>query len=300
VINPSAYLKGFETFLKSNIMKKRVLISFILTVVLGITSGYTQSQGCSGQFKTFTIGGWGTNCNGNNPGCYRDAHFDAAFPDGVAIGCASNKLIFDSSAAIANYLPAGGGPAVLPAGTFTNPTTSRGVLSSQVLAIALAVGFDNADPNFSASSSSFASLTIKAGTFQGMSVGDFLTLANNVLGGCSTQYTPAQLNEAATAINENFDNGTVDNGYLNCSRGITLNIQIGANPDVCQDGNGLVTITIAGGTAPYQLQIYKNNVLISTINSNTAVAYLSSLGTGNFSVTVTDANALTATGTWVL
>jgi len=265
--------------------------------MLGIASGY--SQGCSGQFKTFTIGGWGTNCNGNNPGCYRDANFDAAFPDGVMIGCGSNTLTFTSSAAVANYLPAGGSPAVLN-GSATDPTTSRGVLSSQVLAIALAVGFDVYDPNFSASSTSFGSLTIKSGTFAGMSIASFLQLANNVLGGCSAQYSPSQINDAATAINENFDNGTVDNGYINCSRGIALNIQIGSNPDVCQDGNGLVTITITGGTAPYQLKIYKNNVLISTVNSNDAVAYLSGLGTGNFSVTVTDGNSQSATGTWTL
>ncbi len=281
-------------------MKKNI-IGFMLTLVLGITTSFGQTQGCSGQFKTFTIGGWGTNCAGNNPGCYRDAHFDAAFPDGVAIGCGNNKLIFDSSAAIAAYLPAGGGPAVLPAGTFTNPTTSRGVLSSQVLAIALAVGFDNSDPNFSASNSSFAALTIKAGTFQGMSVGDFLTLANNVLGGCSTQYTPAQLNEAATAINENFDNGTVDHGFLNCSRGgISLDIQIGANPNVCETGNGLVTLTITGGTPGYEIKIYKNNVLIQTLNSNDATAVLNGLGTGSFSATVTDSLGSTATTTWTL
>lgn len=282
-------------------MKKRVLISFILTVMLGITSAFSQTQGCSGQFKTFTIGGWGTNCNGNNPGCYRDANFDAAFPDGVAIGCGNNKLIFDSSAAIANYLPAGGGPSVLlPPGVYTNPTTSRGVLSSQVLAIALAVGFDNADPNFSASNLSFASLTIKSGTFSGMSVGDFLTLANNVLGGCSSQYTPTQLNDAATAINENFDNGTVDNGYLNCARLIGLNIQIGADPNVCETGNDLVTITVTSGTPGFEYKIYKNNVLTSTINSNDSVIYLNSLGTGNFSVTVTDSLGNVATGTWTL
>lgn len=282
-------------------MKKRIFNCFVLTFMLAMTASFGQTQGCSGQFKTFTIGGWGTGCHGNNPGCYRDAHFDAAFPDGVAIGCGSNKLIFNSSAAVDAYLPSGGGPSVLsPSGEFTNPTSSRGVLSSQVLAIALAVGFDNADPNFSASSISLASLTIKSGTFQGMSVGDFLTLANNVLGGCSSQYTPAQINEAATAINENFDNGTVDNGFLNCSRGISLNIQIGANPNVCETGNGLVTITITGGTPAFELKIYKNNALIQTINSNDVVAYLNNLGTGSFSVTVTDSLGSTATTTFTL
>jgi hypothetical protein len=281
-------------------MKKRVLISFILTIMLGITSGYSQSQGCAGQFTTFSQGGYGTNCNGNNPGCYRDAHFAAAFPNGVVIGCAGGfTLTFTSSAAVAGYLPAGGGPAVLSSSA-VDPVGSRGNLSAQLLALTLSVGFDVSDPNFSASSASLGSLTIASGTFAGMTISSFLQLGNNILGGCSSQYTPSQINEVADALNNNFHEGNTDNGYVNCSRGITLNIQIGANPDVCQDGNGLVTITINGGTAPYQLQIYKNNVLISTVNSNSAVAYLSSLGTGNFSVTVTDANALTATGTWVL
>ena len=108
------------------------------------------------------------------------------------------------------------------------------------------------------------------------------------------------LNNIATGIgNFAINIGTVDNGYVNCNRGISLNINVGVNPEVCESGNNLVTITITGGTAPYQLKIYKNNILISTVNSNDAVAYLSSLGTGNFSVTVTDANSQTATGTWV-
>ena len=265
--------------------------------MLGVTSGF--SQGCSGQFKTFTIGGWGTNCAGNNPGCYRDANFDNAFPDGLMIGCGDNTLTFTSSEAIADYLPAGGSAALL-SGNVVDPTTSYGVLSSQLVAITLAVGFDVYDPNFSASSSSFSSLTIKSGTFAGMSVASFLQLANNIIGGCSNQYSLSAINEAATAINENFDNGTVDNGFLNCSRGISLNIEIGANPNVCETGNGLVTVTITGGTPAYELKIYKNNVLISVINSNDAIAYLNSLGTGNFSATVTDSLGNTATTSWTL
>ncbi|MGC4040183.1 MAG: hypothetical protein QM710_05165 [Flavobacterium sp.] len=279
---------------------KKSLIGFILTLVLGITTSFGQFQGCSGQFTTFTQGGYGTACHGNNPGCYRDAHFNAAFPDGLFIGCGNNKLVFTTSAAIEAYLPAGGGPAVLPAGIVTNPSGSRGVLSSQLIALTLSVGFDVADANFSPSSTSLASLTIKSGTFQGMTVGDFLQLANNIIGGCSNQYTPAQINEAATAINENFDNGNTDNGYLNCSRGISLNIQIGANPNVCETGNGLVTITISGGTPAFNLKVYKNNVLIQTINSNDATAVLNNLGTGNFSATVTDSLGATATTTWTL
>lgn len=278
-------------------MKKRVLISFILTVMLGITSAYSQG-GCAGQFTTFSQGGYGTNCNGNNPGCYRDAHFAAAFPNGVTIGCASGfTLKFTSSAAVASYLPAGGGPSVLSSSAI-DPVGSRGNLSAQLLALSLSVGFDANDPNFSASSTSLSSLTIGSGTFAGMTIGDFLQLGNDILGGCSSQYTPSQINEVADILNNNFHEGTVDGGYVNCAGRLSVNIQVGANPNVCETANGLVTITIVGGTPAYELKIYKNSVLHSVVNTNSNVAYVSNLGTGNFSVTVTDSLGAVATGTW--
>lgn len=277
---------------------KKCIIGFMLTLVLGITTSFGQTQGCSGQYTTFSQGGYGTNCAGNNPGCYRDANFDAAFPDGLMIGCASGySLTFTSSAAVAGYLPAGGGPAVLSSSA-VDPVGSRGNLSAQLLALTLSVGFDVNDPNFSASSTGLGSLTIASGTFAGMTIADFLQLGNNILGGCSSQYTPSQVNEAAEALNLNFHEGNTDNGYVNCGRPFSVNIQVGANPEVCETANGLVTITIVGGSPAYELKIYKNNVLHSVVNTNSNVAYVSNLGTGNFSVTVTDSLGATATGTW--
>ena len=175
-----------------------------------------QSSDCEGEFKTFTQGGYGTSCNGNNPGCYRDANFAGAFPNGLVVGCGNNKLTFTSSSAIENYLPAGGSSSVITSSA-VNPTSSRGVLSGQLVALTLSAGFDAYDPNFSQSNTSLGSLTISSGTFAGMTVSNFLQIANDVIGGCSTAYSLSQINAAATAINENFDNGTVDRHYLNCS-----------------------------------------------------------------------------------
>ncbi|WP_412476539.1 T9SS type A sorting domain-containing protein [Flavobacterium sp. TBRC 19031] len=175
-----------------------------------------QSSDCEGEFKTFTQGGYGTSCNGNNPGCYRDANFAGAFPNGLVVGCGNNKLTFTSSSAIENYLPAGGSSSVITSSA-VNPTSSRGVLSGQLVALTLSAGFDAYDPNFSQSNTSLGSLTISSGTFAGMTVSNFLQIANDVIGGCSTAYSLSQINAAATAINENFDNGTVDRDYLNCS-----------------------------------------------------------------------------------
>ncbi|MGL2964821.1 hypothetical protein ACSVH2_13445 [Flavobacterium sp. RSB2_4_14] len=276
-------------------MKKRTLISFILTIVLGISSVY--GQGCSGQFKTYTQGGYGTACNGNNPGCYTNANFAGAFPNGLVIGCGSNTLTFTSSLAIQNYLPAGGDSAILTSSA-VNPTNSRGVLSSQLIALTLSVGFDAYDSNFSASSASLGSLTIKNGVFAGMSISSFLQLANNIIGGCSSQYSLSAINEVATALNENFDNGTIDNGFVNCNRGISIQVRVGVNPDLCESGNNLLNITVTGGVPGYVFKIYKDNVLTSVINSNEPYVYLSNLGLGSFSITVTDSQGNTASASW--
>ena len=49
-----------------------------------------------GDFRSQTMGGWGSNCNGNNPGCYRDANFDSAFPDGVTLGTDDHPWAYDN------------------------------------------------------------------------------------------------------------------------------------------------------------------------------------------------------------
>ena len=89
-------------------------------------------------------------------------------------------------------------------------------MAGQVLTLALSVGFDNYDPNFGQATIHLEDMIIGSGDFQGMSVGDFLDLANDVLGGCNTNYTPSQVNSVADSINKNYDDGTVDNGFLVC------------------------------------------------------------------------------------
>ena len=180
-----------------------------------VSNPCSQSVGCQGQFKTFTIGGWGTSCNGNNPGCYRDSNFSQAFPNGLTIGYGSNVLSLTSSLAVQEFLPSGGSPALL-SGTSINPGSSiKNTLASQLIALTLAVGFDIYDPNFSASTVNFGSLQILSGPYAGMTVSSFLSYANKVIGG-NVQGSLSDVNATATSINENFDNGTVDKQFLNC------------------------------------------------------------------------------------
>jgi hypothetical protein len=170
-----------------------------------------------GQLRTFTQGGWGANPAGNNPGTYLHANFSSAFPEGLTVGCAPDNyyLRLTSAQAVTNLLPAGGKASALTA-TATNPASIKNVLVGQIVALKLSFGFDLYDANFGESPVPLGAMVIGNGTFKGMPVYKFLAIAEQVLGGCNTQFTPAQVNEAAAAINENYDNGNTDKGFLVC------------------------------------------------------------------------------------
>jgi GEVED domain/HYR domain/Lectin C-type domain/Secretion system C-terminal sorting domain len=165
-------------------------------------------------FRTQTQGGWGSNCNGNNPGCYRDANFAAAFPNGLTIGCASNRtLLLTSSAAVNTFLPCGGTPAVLSQ-SYVNPSCISNVFASQLIAASLSVGFDNANPNYSTSTTSLGSLVVTNGPLTGLTVNQVIAQANSLIGGCGSSYSIGDLNTALTNINQNYVDGTSCGGFL--------------------------------------------------------------------------------------
>ncbi len=173
----------------------------------------------AGKFRTQTQGGWGTKCSGNNPGCYRNAWFDVAFPDGLTIGCIGGRtLTFTSSQAVQNFLPAGGKAGALKK-SYTNPArTEAGVLGGQLTALALTLGFDAADPDFSASRALLSSRVLcNTGTAcDGMTVQEVFDEASLILGGCggSTGLTASQIADALALINENYVDGTTDLGFI--------------------------------------------------------------------------------------
>jgi hypothetical protein len=143
------------------------------------------------------------------------ANFDAAFPGGVTVGCAGGfTMVMNSAAAIQAYLPSGSTAEALTQNWVDDgPET---VLGGQLLTLALSIGFDLYDPDFGAGSQHLEDMVIVSGDFAGKTVGEFFAIANDVFGGCSTDYTPQQINDVADAINNNYDNGTEDDGYLQC------------------------------------------------------------------------------------
>jgi hypothetical protein len=269
-------------------MKTKLLFSVMFTALLSLVNTYGQDENCAGQFKTFTIGGWGTVCHGGNPGCYRDANFAGAFPGGLTIGCGANTITLTTTLAVQNFLPSGGTPSAL-SGALVDPLAADvgNTLASQLVGVTLAVGFDAYDTNFSSSGDAFGSLEILNGPHAGMTVAEFLALANQIVGGCVAGDI-SDLNETASEINENYDNGNTDNGYLECNpcpNCLRFDFTItSANVSCYGLGNGSITLTTSGGTAPYFY--YLNDVLVSTTNASFYV--FDNLVPGNYVVAVND------------
>jgi len=172
-----------------------------------------------GQFRTQSQGGWGTSPYGNNSGSYLRSHFSAAFPAGMTIGCDGHgySVFYSSAKAIAEFLPASGTASVLTVNAIDPRSRSiRNVLIGHITALALNVGFDSFDWDFSPADEQLGNLQILSGPFAGKSVSEFLSIANGVLGGCNTDYSVDAVNQTANAINANFLDGRTNGGFLGC------------------------------------------------------------------------------------
>ncbi|HKR03751.1 MAG TPA: T9SS type A sorting domain-containing protein [Bacteroidia bacterium] len=204
---------------------------FVIVTDANGCSDYTSCEilppACNG--RTQTMGGWGAPPNGSNPASYLYAKFAGAFPQGAVIGC-TNKLKLTTPLAVTNFLPSSGTPAVLASGTSVNPGASiANTLAGQAMALTLTLGFDSYDPNFDPDNNFLGNYIINGGVFNGMTVSQLLAAANKKLGGCATPYTISQLNLALTSVNQNYDNGTVNNGYLNCPAQSKVAMQTGSD-----------------------------------------------------------------------
>jgi hypothetical protein len=174
--------------------------------------------GTCGQFRTQSQGGWGVNPMGENPGTYLRDHFAGSFPSGLTVGYSGGYTVsFTSAAAVTEFLPAGGTALALTSNS-TNPLAKsiKNVLIGQVAALAINLAFDYNNPDFAPAEENLGNMLILTGAFSGMSVNEFLGIANSVLGGYSNAYTADQVNTTASLINANFIDGTVDAGFLGC------------------------------------------------------------------------------------
>ncbi len=189
-------------------------------------------------FITFSQGGWRASAHGNNPGTIRDAHFGEVFPTGLVIGDPNHHTItLTSSKAVKKFLPGGGHSKVLQA-SYNNPTSHQKVAGNwggQIAAAIINVEFDKKG-FLGTNSLKLGDLVFEDGTFEDMSIKDFLVIANKAIGGGSLSgYSIEDIANAAELINLNFDEGK-NLGYFTCpSTG---------SPDECGCKGGLRSLTM--------------------------------------------------------
>ena len=191
-----------------------------------------------GDFVSYTQGGWGQECSGNNVGCLRDTHFGGVFPMGLLLGDAGGldgdafyAALFGSSMAVQSFLPAGGTPDVFNADLTDPLVTSAGVFAGQLAATSLNVGFDAAgvfDGMKSDPSIKLADLVFIANVHPallGMTVAEVLELAHGVISGevaapvviDDQMVTISDISSALDAVNNDFVGGEEANGTLGIS-----------------------------------------------------------------------------------
>ncbi|MBI4450454.1 hypothetical protein HY642_00635, partial [Candidatus Woesearchaeota archaeon] len=171
-----------------------------------------QAQGIS--LCTRTQGGLGSDCPSSHPpeqpGCFRDDHFYLVNPFVVGIG---KKLTFTTSAALNAFLPQGGTPRALTQ-NYVNPPNIQNVLAGQVTTLKWNVRMSSLAQTPVGLGTK---VILTAGPFQGMTVNQFLAIAEAVLGGSSTAYTPSAVNNQADILNNAQDGGSLLNGCVSCN-----------------------------------------------------------------------------------
>ncbi len=180
--------------------------NFIGATDLYISTDLVSSDG----FRTQTQGAWGARARGNNAAVYLGKNFDSTFPKGITIGHNDAwTAYFASSTDITAFLPSAG-----EAGSFAqnhlNPIdTEAGILAGQTLSLALNIGFDDYDPNFSINESKLKDYMANSSdsVCQAMTTIEVLNEANKILAGLDSEYAPADINDCLSEINEKFDDG---------------------------------------------------------------------------------------------
>jgi hypothetical protein len=165
---------------------------------------------------TFTMGGWGAVPNGSNPGTILWKYFSTVYPKGFYVG-GNYKVTFTKASAVTDALPTTATPTVLTK-NYKDPGSSlKNTFASQTVALKLNVDY-SARGFLPVNLGSLGTMKVTSGPLTGWTVSQVLALCNTVLGGNKAALpaglTVSGLNDIADAINNNFNDGLINNGYL--------------------------------------------------------------------------------------
>ena len=200
----------------------------------------TASCGEPGAFASFTQGGWGAECSGQNPGCLLQAQFPTLFPNGLVLGDPDGldgagdgafAMVLSSASAVAAFLPEGSTRQAFDHDALDPTGSEAGVLSGQLVAAKLNLAFDGAgafDIYKSQTAVHLADLVFVSAVHPlllGKTVGEVVALADVAISGALPMPTDldgdllgdvsfADLSAALGVLNQNFDNGDVNQAHL--------------------------------------------------------------------------------------
>ncbi len=179
------------------------------------TSGVGNCGWQPGDLVTFDQTQWGTTSttatallSSSFGSVYFAAPNNGVLDVGIA-GAGGFSIRLSSATAVVSYLPSAGNPAPLTADTSNPTTTSSGSLGGQVTALALNVDFSAAGLLGGSVTTDFGALTICGVTgVPTMTVGTFLAVAENTLGGANNGYSPTTIALVSQDLNSAFRDGS--------------------------------------------------------------------------------------------
>jgi hypothetical protein len=208
-----------------------------MTILQGSACGGTGTT--PGDFATWTMGGWGATCSGNNIACTLAEHFDDVFaPPGLVLGDQDGvdgdehtAIVLSSAAAVAAFLPEGETPSTIGSDMVDPTDCTSGVISGQLTAAKLNVAFDDAgllDAYKAQTDVHLGDLVIADDVHPallGMAVRDVIAIADRAISGELPEpvdvdgdtvgdVSLADLSHALDHVNNDFLEGSEDNGWL--------------------------------------------------------------------------------------
>ncbi len=194
---------------------------------------------------TYSQGAWGQPANGHNVGTIRDTYFDTVFPNGLIVGDTANgfTITFTCASAVENFLPAGGVSQMLTQ-FMVDPANGHlvGNWAGQIIAAMLNVAYNDAG-YLGTGNVKLKDVVYINGPFAGMSVKDFLSIANHALGGSQCNYNPIEIGYAAEQICLAFHGH--NHNFFTCPNG-------GGGNGGGNGGGGTPTTTEYHGTLAYE------------------------------------------------